>query len=269
MTPIIIGALIGFITGGPFGAILGAFVGSWINKSYYDGQGPSGFATSSAYRQKAQTAFFRATFLVMGRVAKADGRVSEYEIEAAQVIMSNMRLSESQRKMAIELFDEGKKPFSDIDGALRDFRQVGGANTLIPMFLEIQLAAAYADDNLSPAEQAVFHQVCATLGVSNFAFDQIHRRFIAQRAYYQQRGYQSNGAQPSSGTSLKQAYDVLGVSEGASDSEVKRAYRKLMSEHHPDKLVAKGLPEEMMEVAKEKTQEIQGAYDQVREFRKK
>ena len=162
----------------------------------------------------------------------------------------------------------GKKPSSDIEGALRAFREVAGASTLIPMFLEIQLSAAYADGGLSPAEQAVFKQVCSILGVGNFAFDQIHKRFIAQREYYQQNGYHSGGNRPSSGMDLKRAYDVLGVSESASDAEVKKAYRKLMSEHHPDKLVAKGLPEEMMEVAKEKTQEIQGAYDQVRSARK-
>ncbi|WP_419835886.1 co-chaperone DjlA [Endozoicomonas atrinae] len=268
MTAIVIGALVGFMTGGPFGAILGAFVGSWINRTYLGGQGAAGFGASAAYRQKAQTAFFRATFLVMGRVAKADGRVSEYEIETARAIMHNMRLSEEQRRVAIELFNEGKKPSSDIEGALRAFREVAGASTLIPMFLEIQLSAAYADGGLSPAEQAVFKQVCSILGVGNFAFDQIHKRFIAQREYYQQSGPHSGGNRPSSGMDLKRAYDVLGVSDSASDAEVKKAYRKLMSEHHPDKLVAKGLPEEMMEVAKEKTQEIQGAYDQVRSARK-
>ncbi|KEI72811.1 co-chaperone DjlA [Endozoicomonas elysicola] len=272
MTAIVIGALVGFMTGGPFGAILGAFVGSWINRTYLGGRGAAGFGASAASRQKAQTAFFRATFLVMGRVAKADGRVSEYEIETARAIMHNMRLSEDQRRMAIDLFNEGKKPSSDIEGALRAFREVAGASTLIPMFLEIQLSAAYADGGLSPAEQAVFKQVCSILGVGNFAFDQIHKRFIAQREYYQQGGYHSGpggSSRASSGMDLKRAYDVLGVSESASDTEVKKAYRKLMSEHHPDKLVAKGLPEEMMEVAKEKTQEIQGAYDQVRAARKK
>ena len=270
MTAILIGALVGFMTGGPFGAILGAFVGSWINRTYLGGQVTAGFGTSAAYRQKAQTAFFRATFLVMGRMAKADGRVSEYEIETARAIMHSMRLSEEQRRMAIELFNEGKKPSSDIECALRAFREVAGASTLIPMFLEIQLSAAYADGGLSPSEKAVFKQVCSILGVGNFAFDQIHKRFIAQREYYQQGGYHSGtgGNRSSSGMDLKRAYDVLGVSDSASDAEVKKAYRKLMSEHHPDKLVAKGLPEEMMAVAKEKTQEIQGAYDQVRAARK-
>ena len=291
MAAIVIGALVGFVTGGPYGAILGAFVGSWINRTYLGrhfgailgafvgswisrtylgGQGSAGFGAFSAYREKAQTAFFRATFLVMGRIAKADGRVSEHEIETARAIMLNMRLSEDQRKIAIELFNEGKKPSSDIEGALRAFREVAGASTLIPIFLEIQLSAAYADGGLSPAEQAVFKQICSILCVGNFAFDQIHKRFIAQREYYQQSRYYSgsSGGRASSGIDLKRAYDVLGVSESASNAEVKKAYRKLMNEHHPDKLVAKGLPEEMMEVAKEKTQEIQGAYDQVRASRK-
>jgi len=60
---------------------------------------------------------------------------------------------------------------------------------------------------------------------------------------------------------LDNAYKVLGVSTQASEKDVKNAYRKLMSQHHPDKLVAKGLPPEMMEVAKQKTQDIQGAYE--------
>ena len=207
----------------------------------------------------------------MGRLAKADGRVSEQEINAASAIMSNMRLPTAQRQEAIRLFNEGKKPSSDIETPLREFRQVMGSGTLIPMFLEIQLAAAYADGGLSTAEQAIFRQVCGILGVSGFVFEKIHQRFLAQQAYYQQGGYrqQAGGYARTSAADLKQAYQILGVEASAPDSDIKRAYRKLMSQHHPDKLVAKGLPEEMMEVAKQKAQEIQGAYDMVREYRKK
>ena len=270
MIAILIGVLTGFTYGGIFGAFLGGFIGSWVNRKLFGGVGPAGLGGSSQQRQRAQTAFFKATFMAMGRVAKADGRVSEHEIDAANAIMTNMRLSPAQRQEAISLFNEGKSPSSDITTVLQEFRRVAGSSTLIPMFLEIQLSAAYADGSLSPAEQAVFKQMCSHLGVGSFVFEKIHQRFQAQRNYYQQGGYQQQGAgfNRTSVSGLKQAYMVLGVEPESSDAEVKRAYRKLMSQHHPDKLVAKGLPEEMMEVAKEKAQEIQGAYDQVREYRK-
>lgn len=275
MTAILIGAVIGFINGGLFGAILGGYIGAWFSRKFlgrtyapFGGSFGNSFGKGGASRQRVQTAFFKATFLVMGRLAKADGRVSEQEIDAASAIMSNLRLSSTQRQGAIRLFNEGKLASTDIETPLREFRRVMGSSTLIPMFLEIQLAAAYADGSLSSAEQAIFRQVCDILGVSGFVFDKIHQRFLAQRAYYQRQGYQSGSYAHSSASDLKQAYQILGVEPSASDSDIKRAYRKLMSQHHPDKLVAQGLPEEMMEVAKEKAQEIQGAYDLVREHRK-
>ncbi|MGI9276887.1 MAG: co-chaperone DjlA [Endozoicomonas sp.] len=271
MTAVVIGAVLGFIWGGPFGAVFCALLGVWIGRNYLQpNRSGAGHRRGSYNRARVQSAFFRATFLVMGRLAKADGRVSENEIKMASAIMSELRLSSEQRQAAIELFNQGKQPSADIVEALQEFRRVAGSSTLIPMFLEIQLQAAYADGGLTQAERAVFRQVCDQLGVNQVSFELLHKRFQAQQAYYRSGHQQQGGGwQRPSGNELKQAYDVLGVSPDASDSEVKRAYRKLMSQHHPDKLVAKGLPEEMMEVAKQKAQEIQAAYDQVRSSRKK
>ena len=267
-----IGAFLGLLWGGPFGALLGAFIGSWIHRNYIN---PRQYRQQAGYRgynrQRAQSAFFRASFLVMGRIAKADGRVSEDEIQMASAIMREMRLSEDQRQAAIELFNQGKNPSTDISEALTEFRRVAGSSTLIPMFLEIQLQAAYADGGLTQAERAVFRHICDQLGVSQLSFELLHKRFQAQQSYYHHAGQQQSGGSSWSRPGrdeLKQAYEILGVDPSATDAEVKRAYRKLMSQHHPDKLVAKGLPEEMMEVAKQKTQEIQGAYDHIRNSRK-
>lgn len=271
MTAILIGAFLGLFWGGPFGALFGGFIGSWIHRNYIQpSRGHRGGGSRSFNRQRAQSAFFRATFLVMGRISKADGRVSEHEIQMASAIMREMRLTEEQRRTAIDLFNQGKNPGADITDALSEFRRVASSSTLISMFLEIQLQAAYADGGLTHAEKAVFRQICDLLGVNQLSFELLHKRFQAQQSYYQHRGHQQTGGSwsRSGRDELKQAYEVLGVEPSDTDADVKRAYRKLMSQHHPDKLVAKGLPEEMMEVAKQKTQEIQGAYDHVRTSRK-
>ena len=270
MTSILVGICLGFFFGGPLGAVFGGFLGAWVNKNYITRNQSGRSDGSGFYRFRTQSAFFNATFLVMGRLAKADGRVSEYEIQMASAIMNKMRLSPDQKKAAIDLFNKGKQPDSDIDSALQEFRRVVGFSTLSPFFLEVQLQAAYADGSLTQSERQVFAHVCQVLGINSQQFEQIHQRFLAQQAYYQNQSSGGEGwSRPGSGFGLSKAYEVLGVSESASDAEVKRAYRKLMSQHHPDKLVAKGLPEEMMEVAKQKAQEIQVAYDQVRDSRKR
>jgi DnaJ like chaperone protein len=63
---------------------------------------------------------------------------------------------------------------------------------------------------------------------------------------------------------MNDAYAILGVNKSASEAEIKTAYRRLMSQHHPDKLVSKGLPDEMIKIATEKTQEIRKAYDLIK-----
>ncbi|WP_211827723.1 co-chaperone DjlA [Kistimonas asteriae] len=273
---ILLFAFLGFVFGGSFGAVIGALLAAWISS-----QRPRivyGAGQSGERRRQTQTAFFRATFLVMGKLAKADGRVNEEEIQVATTLMNEMRLSPDQRQQAIDLFNQGKTPGCDIRGVLLEFRRAAGSGSLVQMFMELQLQAAYADGQLSPAEMQVLHEACEYLGVNRFTFEILHQRFQAQRAFYSRYngsgGYQQQGnygyRQPVDNRSkLKEAYATLGVSPDASDKDVKRAYRKLMSEHHPDKLVAKGLPEEMMEMAKKKTQEIQAAYDLIQEERKR
>ncbi|MGC9552902.1 co-chaperone DjlA, partial [Vibrio metoecus] len=136
-----------------------------------------------------------------------------------------------------------------------------------------QVSSAFADGDVHPSERNVLHRIARGLG---FSSEQLERRLRMQEAAFrfQQGGgfsgsqQQSSGGQqwqqPSSRNQLADAYEVLGVSETASAQEIKRAYRKLMNEHHPDKLMAKGLPPEMMNVAKEKSQQIQHAYELIR-----
>ena len=267
--PIVTLALLGLIFFGPFGAVLGGIAGLFLSQRLSTQR----FQThiSPEQQARAQNAFFQATFVAMGKLAKADGRINEQEIRQATQLMDNMRLSPSQRRQAIELFNKGKSGLINFHEVLLDFKHSVTSANLIHVFIEIQLQAAYADGAISAAEQHILNEICQLLNVSRFTLEMLNRRVQAQRSFYQQQSryqYQHHHSQQPSHHMLQEAYQVLGTSASSSDQEVKRAYRKRMSEHHPDKLISKGLPKEMLEVAKKKTQDIQAAYDLIQKYRK-
>jgi DnaJ like chaperone protein len=252
--------------GGPLGALLGVALGHNFDRGLKRLPDDESFAAGD--RERVQTAFFTATFAVMGRVAKADGRVSPEEIRMAEAVMAEMALDAAMRKTAIRLFGQGKSADFDLDAVLEQFRrECHGRSTLIGMFVEIQLQAAYADGRLDSAEDALLRQICAHLGVSELDYRRLERMVRAERGFAGRGGRRAGGRAEPARPSLDAAYAILGVSASASDAEVKRAYRRLLSQHHPDKLVSKGLPEEMMKMATQKTHEIRQAYERVREAR--
>jgi DnaJ like chaperone protein len=212
-------------------------------------------------QERIQAAFFTATFSVMGYIAKADGRVTRDEIKLAEAVMERLGLSAEMRSSARRLFNEGKSDDFPIDEVMDQFRrETHRRTTLIQMFLEIQLQAAYADGVMHPAEKEVLVNICRHLGIPASQLDRLEEML---RAGFGRSGYDAAIAK----TSLKDAYRLLGVDDKVNDAELKKAYRRLMSQHHPDKLVAKGLPEEMIRDATEKTQQIKAAYELVRESR--
>lgn len=260
----LLGGLFGYAWFGILGGLFGIYVGHLFDKGLTKNFSRTGFSSQA----DTQKAFFRMTFIMMGRMAKADGRVSQDEIKWAEYVMARMNLSTEMRREAIELFGKGKSEETSVEQELQEFRRIVGRHaTLIQMFLEIQIQAGYADGQLSQKEHALLHHACSVLGISTFRFETIHQRIRAERAFASGQYQQYGGAQQpqySAEDKLQEAYRVLGVEPGASDAEIKKAYRRLMSQHHPDKLVAKGLPEEMMKLAKEKTQEIQAAYETIK-----
>lgn len=266
-----LGALIGVVTAGPVGALFGTFIGHLFDVQAESGlagrfgggndaDDAEGAATSS---MGVQEAFFRATFEVMGHIAKADGRVSENEIRAARAIMSEFRLGEREIQFAIQLFTQGKEPEYPLEATLLRLRKMlSGRPDVLRMFIQIQLQTALWSGHFTPAARQVMARVAAALGVS--AYEVVQMEALLRM---QQSSRQPPEQQPPRVDKVAQAYDVLGVTSAASDAEVTKAYRRLMNQNHPDKLVARGLPESMMKVAEEKTRQVRAAYEVLREAR--
>jgi len=263
----LVGGAFGFMLGGPLGALLGAALGHNFDKGLK--ALPDDMQFEAGDRERVQTAFFTTTFSVMGCVAKADGRVSNEEIRMAEAVMAQMSLDTAMRKTAVSLFNQGKTEEFDLDAVLGQFRrECHGRSTLIGMFVEIQLQAAYADGRLDPAEDQMLQHICGLVGVSELDYRRLERMVRAERGFGAGAGGPGSRRASSTGRpGLQEAYQVLGVDTKASDADVKRAYRRLLSQHHPDKLVSKGLPEEMMKLAAQKTHEIRQAYEAIREAR--
>lgn len=244
-----VGAALGLAVAGPIGSLFGVLIGHQFDQGM---QGKRSVGGSSATTQRI---FFDATFEIMGHLAKVDGRVTEEEIRVARRIMHGMRLTPEQVKLAIDRFTAGKSARYPLADKLDQLGQhLGRRRDLTRAFVEIQMQAAVGGGDIAQPKRQLLWEVARKLGVGRVELAQIEALI---RAHMRQGGGQA-------ALDIDAAYRVLGIEPAASDKEVKTAYRRLMNQHHPDKLVAKGLPESMMTLAEKKTHEIRAAYEQIK-----
>ncbi len=252
----LIGVVAGFYFLGFFGALLGFFAGSFIDRIRAYGSGGLN-PLSNALRQAV---FLETVFISMGKLAKADGVVSQDEIDHVEQFMQKLGMTSEHRQQAIAWFKRGAAPDFDIGPTCKRFMSIcGHTKNLSQVLLAYLIVMAFADGKLHPAEEVLLTEIAAHLGYDQAAFRQMLDMVLNQTHF---AGGQANAAE-----ALDDAYKALGVSKESSDAEVKRAYRKLISQYHPDKLIGQGVPEDMVAMATEQAKEIQLAYDLIKKSR--
>ncbi|OIN13565.1 co-chaperone DjlA [Oceanisphaera psychrotolerans] len=258
------GKLIGFLFGLLIGNIPGALLGLWLGHLV-----DRKLANAWLFNKGAQAEFLYTTFATMGHVAKSSGQVSSEEIRLAEQLMNQMRLQGERRVQAQNAFREGKSADFPLVETLRRFRaRVKDSRNLLRFFMEVQLQLAFADGELHSAERRLLLTIAVELGFSEAELKQLLAFAEAQlHGFRQGHAHGAGGHAQPPAERLRDAYHILEVEAEADDSTVKRAYRRQMSKHHPDKLVAQGLPKEMMDMAKEKAQDIQQAWETIKAAR--
>jgi DnaJ like chaperone protein len=253
----IIGGTLGLFRGGISGAIIGALLGHMVDR----------FVAGIVGVGSTQKSFFDALFATLGHLSKADGTVTQTEIQMVESLMQRMQISGDDRQRAIRLFNRGKEADFDLEETLHAFaRNSMVRQDLRQMFMEILVEAAFTSGTVTQAESEVLFKVARLLRIPGQVFSAMLNARGGTGGAYTRPGGGQRGPGKQVG-SMSQAYAQLGLQSSASDAEVKKAYRKLVSQYHPDKLVSHGLPEEMMEIAKTRVREINTAYDQIKQTR--
>lgn len=230
-----IGAMIGFSLGGPIGALLGGVIGS-----RFDSRKKSKRFSSN---QQSQAAFFAALFACLAKLSKADGLVSQEEIEVVdRFIKERFNFDQEQRQFAIDVFNHAKddsNTYEEYASQLSSLLRTN-KNALI-VFYELLFELAMADGHLHENEEHLLNKTTSIFGINPDLFNQLKSQF-------------SSSLDP---------YTVLGVTKDMSFKEIKKIYQKKRRQFHPDTLISKGLPEELLDRAKEKFIDIQEAFEAI------
>ncbi|MDT8379466.1 MAG: TerB family tellurite resistance protein [Desulfotignum sp.] len=245
-----IGGTIGFALGGPIGAVAGAAFGHAFVDRKEDAYLASipGRTGSLSSNEEAQLVFFTAAFSMLAKLCKADGQVSEKEIQVVEAFMKkDLQLDSTGQESAKNIFRQAIRSSESFEAFAMQFYSVFKTQPhIIALMMDVLFRVGTADGSLSDAENATLRSAARIFNVSDAEFNRLKSKYIRPADKY---------------------YAVLKCDETASNEEIKKQYRKLVTEYHPDKIQAKGLPEEFIKFANDKFAEIQEAYDQIRKKR--
>ena len=242
----IIGGGIGAMIAGPFGAVIGAALGA----SFGGNGNPQGNRIGFSDAQRKQALFFTAAFSMVGKLAKADGRVCEDEIAAIQrVSREALGLDAQTRQYAINVFNQAKNSSESFGDYARQFGELfWREQQLCSFMMSFLFEVAMADGSLHPAEEQMLLEAKLAFRLHESVYQSMRERYAGRAGSH---------------LDLTKHFAILGVSPGASKAEIKKAYRQKVAEYHPDKIEGKGLPPEFVKFANDKVAEINASYEAV------
>lgn len=252
------GKVVGTVAGlaaGPWVALVGLVLGHQFDRGY------ARHAASAAPDRlhKLPRSFVRPLFLVMGFLAKSDGRVSEKEIRAARTLMHRLGLDPAETRRAMDWFRDGKRPEFAVHRTLHELRrETRSGGEMRALFVRLLLEVALSKNVLHRRERAALWTICSELDIGRVELAQLEAMLRAQKGF---RGAAAGGVDAAR---LERAYAVLGVSRSSTNAEIKQAYRRLMNRNHPDKLAGGAADPALVLAAQERTREIRGAWDMLR-----
>ena len=227
---IIIGGTAGFALGGPIGGLLGAVAGHAVEKRL----GPNGSDPQATKR----VAFTVAVIALSAKMAKADGIVSRDEIAAFR---ERVHIPPSEVKQVGKFWDLARQTPAGYEDYANQVAHLFPAKApILEQLLDLLFHIAKSDGDITTPEKNYLHHVARIFGFDDNEFDRllaIHR---------------------SSGPS---AYEILGVSADCDNQTLTRRWKELVRTHHPDKLIADGMPEEFVAAANDRLARINAAYD--------
>ncbi|MBU1171130.1 MAG: TerB family tellurite resistance protein [Proteobacteria bacterium] len=242
----VIGGTIGFALGGPLGAIAGAVFGH-----SFDGQmvpTPGAGRPRLSKNEQTQMVFFVAVFSMLAKMAKADGRICENEYETVEKFIKNeLHLNSESRKIALTIFKAAADSQENFESfAYQFYEHFHSQPGFLDFILDVLIRVSASDGTLSDEEE---HLLLSAVHIFNYPTE----AYLALKAKYIDKGIDYHA--------------ILGCTRQDTDAFVKKQYRKLVSEYHPDKIASKGLPDEFVTFASNKFREIQEAYEKVKHER--
>lgn len=278
----IIGILLGYITAGPAGSVFGVLLGNLFDIGLHNVLHTPQWHYYRQAPMEMRNMFLPALFKIMGHIAKTDSRIIADDIDVARQIMREMRLYGINKRRAMQYYNDGKNPYFKLDAQLRVIKQICYYNPdLLALFAETQYRAAKVKP-ITDLKKDKLNDVFMGLGFkpvfpervqrSNYYHQTYQNKSRQQQSQQQQRqssqqNYRSHTNSNSNRGANRSDYSILGVQEGERSTVVKKAYRKIMSQVHPDKLIARGASEAEIDAATDRAQEVQAAYERIKKSR--